>query len=387
MIIPYLSFVYNRRHTATSKKEATVELRITFERKAKFLATGVRLLPKQWHNNTVINRVDSKELNSILDGIMIKARKAVNTMMEAGKLNLDEIPSMIEAMTRESQLFVDFCEERAKIRVYGKSKDTAERYNRFLHWLRSWGVITFFADVTDRNIMLMDETLAKKGMKNYSKWNNYHRFLNSFILDAIDEGLLKRNPYKWLHIDKNKTCGLQKYLTLEEFRRLERTKMPTESLERVRDLFVFQTYTCLSYVDLINFDIAKIERVGNTDEYTYTDKRGKTGVEFSLLLLNGAKNILKKYNGKLPLISNVKYNEYLKVVAMASGINKKITSHWARHTGATMLLNDGNVDMEIIAKVLGHRSTKQTRTTYAKLLDKTVVEAMKRFENQIQNKK
>jgi hypothetical protein len=39
-------------------------------------------------------------------------------------------------------------------------------------------------------------------MKAYSRWNNYHRFLNSFIMDAMDAGLLERNPYRWVNIDK-----------------------------------------------------------------------------------------------------------------------------------------------------------------------------------------
>lgn len=49
--------------------------------------------------------------------------------------------------------------------------------------------------------------------------------------------------------------------------------------------------------------------------------------------------------------------------------------HWARHTGATLLLNAG-VDMETVAKVLGHTSTKITRSVYAKLLDDTVAREM-----------
>jgi site-specific recombinase XerD len=98
-------------------------------------------------------------------------------------------------------------------------------------------------------------------------------------------------------------------------------------------------------------------------------------VEFTLLVLPDALRILEKYDGKLPIISNVKYNEYLKVLAQAAGIDKPISSHWARHTGATLLLNAG-VEMEIVAKILGHSSTKITRAVYAKLLDSTVADAM-----------
>lgn len=96
--------------------------------------------------------------------------------------------------------------------------------------------------------------------------------------------------------------------------------------------------------------------------------------------------VLEKYGWRLPVLSNVKYNEYLKVVAQTAGVDKPITSHWARHTGATVLLNAG-VDMETVARVLGHSSTKVTRSTYARLLDDTVVRKMLEAEREIGIKK
>ena len=376
--LPTLNFVYDRKKVSSSAKEGVVELRLTFNRKCKYISTGVKLLPKQWRKEKVTNRPDAMELNESLEILMTKARKAVNDMMEAGELNLSELPKRIKASTeREDGNFIDFCAKRVLVRIYGKKDDTAERYERFMRWLRKWGEIVFFGDVTDENIIKMDTALAKMGMKNYSKWNNYHRFMNSFILDAMDEGYIKRNPYKWLHIPKDKTCGLQKYLTREEFRAIETAIMPTQSLERVRDLFVFQTYTCLSYVDLEAFDASQIV------DGVYTGNRGKTGMEFSFLVMSGAKKILEKYNNKLPIISNVKYNEYLKLVAQVAKIDKKLTSHWARHTGATILLNDGKVDERIVSKILGHASVRQTHETYAKLLDKTIVKAMKKADGRL----
>ena len=377
MILPTFKFVYDRKKTATSTKEASVELRISHERKSKYISTGIRLLPKHWRGY-VTNRADAAELNEALDLILSRVRKIANTMIADGKLDINEIPSRLACATAEKQSFIDFCEQRAQIRMYGKKDDTMERYFRFLRWLRSWGVIVWFSDVTDTNIIRMDKELAATGMRNYSKWNNYHRFLNSFILDAIDEGYLQRNPYKWVHIKKDKTSGLHKYLTPEEFACIEHAAMPTKSLERVRDLFVFQTWTCMSYVDMAAFDRKRVS------DGVYTGRRGKTGQEFSFALIGGAKRVYEKYDGRLPMISNVKYNEYLKLVAQFAGIDKPITSHWARHTGATMLLNDGNIDMEIIAKILGHHSTAETRRTYSKLLDKTVVNAMRDYEKRME---
>lgn len=45
-------------------------------------------------------------------------------------------------------------------------------------------------------------------------------------------------------------------------------------------------------------------------------------------------------------ITDEKYNMYIKEVVRQAGINKPVSTHWARHTGATFLLNSG-VDMRI----------------------------------------
>ena len=174
MIVPILVFVYDRKKKSNAKRPASVELRLTLERKTKYMSTGIRLLPKEWQRGTVVNRVDAAELNELLNSIMVRARKVVNSMVETGDLNLDEIPKRMEELTRDKRLFYDYCMERTKVRVYGKSPDTAGRYERFLQWLKAWGKIIYFSDVTDKNIIKMDEELASTGMKPYSKWNNYH---------------------------------------------------------------------------------------------------------------------------------------------------------------------------------------------------------------------
>ena len=70
----------------------------------------------------------------------------------------------------------------------------------------------------------------------------------------------------------------------------------------------------------------------------------------------------------------------LKAVAQTAGIDKPLSSHWARHTGATLLLNNGNISMEVIRKILGHSSTRETEKVYAQVLDNTIADAMMAFD-------
>lgn len=378
---PLLEFVYNRRKTATATKEAAVELRATYERRQKYMSTGIRLLPKHWHRGTVVNRVDAIQINQTLDKLMIDVRKVILEMMEEGIIDIFDIPERLRRLRAGDLSFIDFSKQRMEVRKYGKATDSKQRYERFFKVFEDWGKIKEFDDITDDNIIAFDLYLANKGMKNYSKWQNYHRFLNSFIIDAVDAGLLRRNPYRWVRIEKEKAShGLSKCLTPDEFQSIREVTLHTDSMKRVRDLFVFQTYTCLAYTDLIAFDSKNIQEVKG--KKVYIGRRGKTKESFTIPLLDPALEILAKYKNNLPIISNVKYNEYLKVLAQTAKIDKPLSSHWARHTGATLLLNNG-VSMQIVSRICGHSSTKITEQVYAKLLDETVVDAVSDIEDKL----
>lgn len=382
---PIITYIYNRYGRASSTQDAIVELRISYMRKQKYISTGIRLLPKHWHNGTVTNRVDAPELNQLLDRLLVDVRKVINEMLEEGHVDIFAVPARLNRLRRGDMTFADFCLQRMKVRKYGKAKDSQERYDRFFRAFSEWGKIRYFDDVTDENVMSLDEFLTEKGMKNYSKWQNYHRFLNSFIIDAINEGLLQRNPYKHVRIEKDKSSGgIGKYLTPEEFYKIRDMELPTECLQRVRDVFVFQTYTCLSYRDLANFNAKKIQDVEGRK--VYVGQRQKTKETFTVPLVSPALAILEKYDNKLPIISNVKYNAYLKVVAAHADIDKPLSTHWARHTGATLLLNAG-MNLKIVAKILGHSTSRITEQIYAKLLDETVVDAMAKVEESFINLK
>ena len=371
---PSITLVYDRYKKASLTRKASVEVRITYDYKQKYISTGIMLYSNQWKKGIITNCSDILQISQSLEKIVNDIRQVILNMQREGNIDIFSIPSKLKKMRCSKLTFIEFCRQRIEIRKYGKTKDSQDRYNRFLKYFTLWGKIINFEDVKESNIIAYDRYLYNKGMKTYSKWNNYHRFLNSFIMDAIEEGLLSRNPYKWINISRGKNNkGIERCLNPEEFKRIKNVNLATKSLERVRDLFIFQTYTCMSYSDLQLFKVNMVEDIQGTK--VYIGQRKKTSKTFTIPLLTPALKILEKYNNKLPLISNVKYNEYLKIVAQAAGIDKPLSSHWARHTGATMLLNDG-VDMKIVSKICGHSSTRITEQVYAKLLDETVVKAL-----------
>ena len=77
----------------------------------------------------------------------------------------------------------------------------------------------------------------------------------------------------------------------------------------------------------------------------------------------------------LPVISNAKYNDYLKEIAAILGIQKRVTSHLARHTFATTVTYANCVSIESISKMLGHTKLATTQI-YARIVDQTVSREM-----------
>ena len=372
-----MTFLYDRKGQASSKKAAPVELRIAEGKDRVYLSTGVMLFPKEWKEGCVIGRRDWKELNDRLQVIKRKCSEIANQMIDEGNLNIKAIPSIFKGQIVQRQTFLEYAEISANRRTRGLKSTTKRRYRVVLDFLERWKGIVYFSDLTEENIYKMDDYLADRGLKVCSRYN-YHKILKCFVVMAFNDGIIKSNPYAKVRIKRGDEGGLSRYLTPKEFDRIRTSVMPSESLQKVRDLFVFQTYTMMGYADLADFDYKKCEKVSG--QVVYKAQRSKTGQEFMVVLLKPALDILKKYKYKLPIIANANYNLYLKAVAKFAKVDKHLTSHFARHTGATLLLNEGNVPMHIVQHILGHASIRETERTYAKVLDKTIVETMVNYQ-------
>ncbi len=327
---PIITYIYNRYRKASPTRDAVIEMRIAFNNRQKYFSTGIRIFPKEWQHGRVTNRLDAIILNKTLDKLMNEVRQVIYEMIEEGSnIDIFTIPTRLQAKKKRDMTFLDYYAEKAEIRKHGLGVTSQGRYDLVLKVLKDFGKITSFNDLTERNVIAFDNYLKKKGVMATSRYHNYHKFLKRFIIEAEREGLTKNNPYNTVRLDHGDfDKSIDKCLTLDEIKQLQVATME-ERLERVRDLFIFQCYTCLSYSDLAKFDNRKTEMVDG--KKVYCERRGKTKVRFTVPLLPPALDLLEKYNNKLPLVSNVKYNAYLKEVVKAAGINKPLTTHWASY--------------------------------------------------------
>lgn len=358
--------VFDRKHVATKDKKGLVQLEVMHERKRKWFSTGIKVYADQWDERyKVVNSPHTFEYNDILDAQLKQVQDFIKDGIQRNvPFSFDELTSFMKRTSANdsSLTFIEFIAERLLDR--GDIRETTKRTHRtLLIALEEFKYIEHFSDITTANITRFDDWLHSKNYLQTTIYG-YHKRLKAYINEAIRFDYITINPYSKLKIERGKSKGI-KYLSMDELKQIECCTIKDKAVERVRDLFIFQSYTGLSYSDLAKFDFSTTEKQGEC--YAIRDTRQKTDEEYFVIILDKALEVLKKYNYKLPIISNEKYNQYLKVVASYAGIDKPISSHWARHTYAVMTLSLG-VRMEHISKMLGHSSTKITESTYAKVL-------------------
>lgn len=388
MNLPKLKFIFDRKHIASKTKEGKIDLRITLVKKQKFISTGLSVFPNQWNDveQQVRSREDAMECNAVLTSMRKKAMKVMMEMMDEGKMDINAVPVMMRQQTI-SFTFLEYVFQRMERKQV--TDHTHKSYVTMYNKLCEFGRIKTFADITATNIRNFSEWLhayvriekdnyGNDVKKKYTQATIYKitSNLSIFISDAVMDGLISENPYITKRMNENKGgTRIDQYLTIEEVGKIEQADMPTTAVSRSRDLFLLQCYTGLAYIDLMTFDFTQYK--DGKGQLLCHGKRHKTGTEFVFVLTEKARNILQRYNYKMPVLTNQKYNAHLKIMGDAASIEKPITSHMGRRTAGSIWLNSG-IPVDVVAKCLGHQSIQVTQRAYARILDTTVSEAFEK---------
>jgi site-specific recombinase XerD len=377
MKYPTARFVFDRKHTASKTTKGTVQIEILFERKRKWISTGVRLYSDQWNDKTKVkNTVQSVDLNERLDAQMQNINEFINNLIKNKEaFSFDKLEHFLR-YSQQKESFIDFIKRRVSERT-DLRKGTLNTHASLINSLEEFGRIVYFSDITTANIMYYDDFLHKKYAKQTTV-HGYHKRLKRYINESIKYELIKENPYNKLKFDRGKSEGI-KYLTIEQINQIRSLEIASESIDKVRDLFIFQCFTGLSYADLFKFDFSTV--IERKNKFFIRDVRVKTQEEYFLMLLKPAMEILRKYDFKLPAISNYQYNLRLKIVQELAKIKLSLHSHMARHSFAVMALNMG-VSIENLAKMMGHTDIKTTQI-YAKVLNKSVQEEFEKMDSKL----
>lgn len=203
---------------------------------------------------------------------------------------------------------------------------------------------------------------------------------------AIAKGYLKKDPFILYRPKKYETKVV--YLNQKELDKLEQHTFKQARLNQVKDMFVFCCYTGLAYQEMSN--LKQEHLIEGFDGAIWIQMmRQKTKSKVSLPLLPTASKIIDKYkdeNRLLPIISNQKFNSYLKEIAELIGVEKRLTHHIARKTFATTVLLYNDIPIEIVSELLGHSSISITQRHYAKVVQHKVSSQMSKLSKKLKNK-
>lgn len=371
------------------KDEAPIRCRITYNGIRKVFSTGLFINPDNWESSmqkAIPNDTKHKQINTQLSLIKQDINQAfLFLQVQKEQFDVEDIYLKFkgEDIKPSKTLIEVFNLHNARMEKLVGIEYTKSTFSKFTEAKQH--IENFlFHKYKKRNITLEDISLkflndfdyylkTEKKFKQITINKSIQR-VRKIIKLAIAEGFLLTDPF--LLYKPKKVINSITYLTTKELYKLENHKFSQKRLEQVRDMFVFCCYTGLPYQEMSILTQKHI--VKKFDGKLWIDMfRQKTKRQFSIPLLPKAISIIEKYQDDkrlLPVVSNQKFNSYLKEIAEIIGIEKKLTHHIARKTFATTVLLYNDVPIEVVSELLGHSKISTTQDHYAKVVQRKVSE-------------
>ncbi len=379
-------------------------------------STGLKALPAHWNNEkmrvrNVTEALGRDAINTRLNELQTVTETHIIELKAKGKpVTMGALKVFLDAYTNnqlndtEHSLhgFIEAFLQRNKTRVNpttGKiiSYKVIREHERTYHFLRLFedkerkGARLDFDDITLDFYADFTAFLQELGLS-VNTIGHKIQTLKVWLNDATERGINKVQQYK-SHRFKAITEDTENiYLTTAELEQLYRFDFKTERLTRVRDLFLIGAFTGLRFSDFTRITVGNIK--GNTLHIEQQKTGGRVAVPLHPIVLS----IWQKYGKELPpVISNQKFNQFIKEACMLAGIDtpeqksmtkggvrqretyKKyelVSSHTARRSFATNLYLSGFPTLSIM-QITGHRTEtafmkyiKVTPDQHAQLLQK-----------------
>lgn len=193
---------------------------------------------------------------------------------------------------------------------------------------------------------------------------------------AVNDWYIDRNPASGVE-GFEESYSERQYLTIEELKHLLTVPMPHEPVCRA---FVFSCLTGLRWSDIVNLRWRDVREHEGGVRLVFTQQKTRN-LEYLDISEQAVEWMRDRRGAEDKVFVELSTEQYARVYVgswvKSAGIDKHITFHSGRHTFATMLITLG-VDLYTVSKLLGHRSIETTEI-YAKMLDKTKTEAVRKI--------
>lgn len=379
-----------------TEQETLISLVFRYDGNKMVYSTGEKINPKYWNDREYKAREMSKfpqyaEFNAYLKKVETETQNIYRTHKNNGKiLSIDEFKKELDIALQKTNrdappTLFEFIENFIYTRknTLSKPKGSIVVYNNAYKHLKGFANDkkrkVNFEDIT---LEFLDEFLEYLFTPPRSLSSNYAlkiiENLKLFLNDATERGYNTNLAYKSRKFGFKKEETENIYLTLEELKVIEELDLNNKPrLDRVRDLFLIGCYTGLRFSDFSSLKKEHFKKIDKVDVIEIVTQKTKEKVIIPMHPV--VKNILKKYDGKIPPeLSNQKMNDYLKELGELALLNdvviktytkggkrvddkfKKfelISTHTARRSFATNAFKSGISSISIM-KITGHNSEK-----------------------------
>lgn len=214
------------------------------------------------------------------------------------------------------------------------------------------------------------------GMHEKTVYEELYR-LKKMTKRALGQGTIRVDPYA--RMCPKYPPRKSRHLKLEDLKKLMATPLDKPGLQRVRDWFIFSTFTGLAYADLKRLSEKDITQADDGTWWLHIQRK-KTDTPAVVRLLDIPLQIIEKYRHerKSDKIFNIYSRSYL--IRLTREVGKRygfyLTYHQARHNFGTHITLSLGVPIETVSRMMGHKSIDTTEI-YAKVTDKKIDEDMK----------
>lgn len=350
------------------------------------------------------NSQEAEAMNGKLDSLKARALKIFNELLLSGEpFNPFTIKDKLVNGLVQSYTFNDLMDEyiekmkSLKGKSYSqptiiKYRNSQLRVNEYVK--KKYTRNDIFLYELDYDFIDGFETFLKTEFNNSNTTvaKHYQR-ISRVVRIALNKGYINRFPFGEYKpkIDKSPLV----YLTFEEVKKIEEKEFRIPRLDMVKKIFLFSCYSGLSFKEMENLKPRNII-TSDGEVFWLSMTRQKTGRPYKVVLLPQAYDLIQQLQefsthippGKLlPIMSNQKYNAYLKEVADICGIPKALTSHVGRKTFSIGLALRSSVSIELLSALLGHSSIRVTTDYYAKVTDEVMIDGVKNLAEQLKKMK
>lgn len=397
MITDFDFNLYLRTSKKNKRGESAIYLKIT-DNQGKVYRKAASIYISSAHWDQSIELVKTSFKNHININIEIEKLKLryneLKRSMAVSKLEFSgpQFSRFLNGEQLDLPMFLDFFDNRiSQLKDLNYRKGTIGSYRSTYTRIKEcfdffkWNNDLYLKEFSYKHIIDFESFLIRVHNAEPNTLAKHHKNVKALINHAIKHDFLSSNPYK-----KHKIKWVEKdrlSLTLNELRKIEKKVFSIERIEAVKNLFLFSCYTGMAYTDLMSLRVSEIQ-TEKKNKFFLDFSRDKTGNRCIVPLIDEAVNIIKPYiNDKKPFervfdrISNQKLNSYLKEVADLTGITINLTHHIARHTFATTICNEGDIDIYAQKDMMGH-----SKVTTTMIYSKNRTKRLLSFRDKIQTR-